>query len=168
MSVRDVDLHFEEAPFLGYDTFGGQSDIAKLFFALGCFNRGPCPACGGGVRLSTYSKTVTCSGRESLCVTVTLKCRNRACQKNVSPFKETIWEEVDDRQLLLFVICAFLGRWTVKSVADIVGCKEETVSKYLKIIKNALNHENAAEAKDMKLGGPGVTVQADESHVFTR
>ena len=54
-------------------------------------------------------KTKRTGDREVQCLTVTLRCRNKDCQKSHSPFKGTIWEQVNDRRLFLFVIGAFLG-----------------------------------------------------------
>ena len=107
-------------------------------------------------------------GTECRCVTSTLRCKNKACQKTISPFVGTIWTEVNDRQLFLFVVCQFLGRCTVHSMAETTGAKEETISKYIKIIKNALYLENEEEKRNLKLGGRGQVVQGDESHVFSR
>ena len=155
------------APMLGSDSYGGPENVTKLFFERGCFNHSPCPKCGNQVRLSSFSKTkVASDGTESRCVTSTLRCRNKACQKTISPFDGTIWTEVNDRQLFLFVVGQFLGRCTVHSMAESTGTKEETISKYIKIIKNALYLENEEEKRNLKLGGRGMVVQGDETHVF--
>ena len=51
-------------------------------------------------------------------------------------------------------------------MAESTGTKEETISKYIKIIKNALYLENEEEKQSLKLGGRGMVVQGDETHVF--
>ena len=48
------------------------------------------------------------------------------------------------------------------------GAKEETITKYFRIIKNALHEEVEASLDSFQIGGVGMTVQADESHVFKR
>ena len=48
------------------------------------------------------------------------------------------------------------------------GVKEETITKYFRIIKNALHEEVEMPLDSFQIGGVGMTVQADESHVFKR
>ena len=53
-------------------------------------------------------------------------------------------------------------------MSDATQSCEETISKYIKIIKNALHLETENEKRTMIFGGPDCTVQNDESHVFRR
>ena len=169
MSRQQPEQHHVDAPMLGNDSYGGQENVVKMFFERGCFNHSPCPKCGAQVRLTTFSKTkANPDGTQRRCVTATLRCKNKACQKTISPFSGTIWAEVNDRQLFLFVVGQFLGRCTVHSMAESTGAKEETISKYVKIIKNALYLENEAEKQHLKLGSRGSVVQGDETRVFSR
>ena len=46
------------------------------------------------------------------------------------------------------------------------GAKEETITKNFRIIKNALREQVKASIDSFKIGGVGMTVQSDESHVF--
>ena len=168
MTARDQEPWCSDAELIGNDSYGGRTNVDKMFFAMGCFNHSPCCHCGNPIRLNIFVAKKSRNGREVQCITTTLRCKSKKCQKTFSPFAGTIWTEVSDRQLFLFVIGAFLGRCTVRSVADLTSSKEETISKYMMIIKNALYLENEEERANMKLGGPGVTVQGDESCVFSR
>ena len=156
-------------PLIGNDSYGGQEHVSRFFFSKGCFNHSPCSFCGSNVRLTTYVKLKKDHERgECRCITTTLRCKNKTCQKTSSPFTGTIWTEINDRQLFLFVVCQFLGRCTVRSISDSTGSKDDTISKYMKIIKNALYLENEEEKRNIVLGGRGAVVQGDESHVFAR
>lgn len=168
MSVRDQAPWCSDAELIGNDSYGGRMNVDKMLFGMGCFNHSPCVHCSSPVRINIFVAKKSRSEREVQCITTTLRCKNKSCQKTHSPFAGTIWKEISDRQLFLFVIGAFLGRCTVRSVADLTSSKEETISKYTMIIKNALYLENEAEKADMKLGGAGVVVQGDESRVFSR
>ena len=100
--------------------------------------------------------------------TTTLRCSNRKCHKTFSPFTGTIWNEIGNRQLFIYVVESFIARGTVREVSNMTHTKEETISKYYRIIKNALHAEVEECRESLVLGGPGVTAQADESHVFKR
>ena len=90
------------------------------------------------------------------------------CRVHISLVEHTIWEEIGDRTLFVFVVGAFLNRWSTTTVAQMTGSREDTVSKYLKVIKNAIHLEVEAMKKDFVLGGECGRVRMDESHVFTR
>ena len=51
-------------------------------------------------------------------------------------------------------------------VANMTGAKEETITKYFRIIKNALHEEVEASLDPFKIGGVEMSLQADDSHVL--
>ena len=134
MTARST-RQYESAPLVLRDSYGGRLNVSKMFFALGCFNHGRCPFCNSELRLNVFYKTSERGGRESQSLTTTLRCTNRPCHKTVSPFVGNIWASVNDRPLFLFVVEGFLGRCTVKWMSEVTQSSEETISKYIKIIK---------------------------------
>ena len=78
------------------------------------------------------------------------------------------WNEIGNRQLFIYVVESFIELGTVREVANTTHSKEETISKYYLVIKNALFAEVEEGRDSFIIGGQGVTVQADESHVFKR
>ena len=88
--------------------------------------------------------------------------------QNTLPFAGTIWADIGNRQQFIYAVDSFLSRETVLGVKNMTGAKEETIMKYIRIIKNALREEVEASIDSFNIGGVGVTVQAGESHVFKR
>ena len=70
--------------------------------------------------------------------------------------------------LFVYAVGGFLERQSTVSVARSTGSREDTVSGYYRIIKNALHLEVEESLPTFALGGEGQRVQIDESHVFTR
>ena len=62
-----------------------------------------------------------------------------AAIKTLSPFAGTIWADIGNRQLFVYVVDSFISRGTVVGVANMTGAKEETITKYFRINKNALH-----------------------------
>ena len=79
-----------------------------------------------------------------------------------------IWADVADRTLFIFVVGGFINRWSITSIAAMTGSREDTISKYIRVIKNAIHTVIVEELPTFVLGGVGERVQIDESHVFTR
>ena len=88
--------------------------------------------------------------------------------QNTLPFTGTIWADIGYRQLFVYVVDSFISRGTVVGVSNMTGAKEETITKYFRIIKNALHEEVETSLDSFQIGGVGMTVHADESHVFKR
>ena len=161
--------HDEFLPLIGKDAYGGASQVSSVLFDLGCFNHKTCRFCASPLKLETHTKKrKTPDGLILESTTKTLRCTNRGCHKTLSPFSGTIWADIGNRQLFIFAVDSFISRGTVLGVANMTGAKEETITKYFRIIKNALNEEVEMSLDSFKIGGSGVTVQADESHVFKR
>ena len=156
-------------PILSKDSYGGAAHVSAVLFNSGCFNHNPCGLCGSQLRLETYTKMrKTPDGGISKSTTTTLRCSNRRCHKTFSLFAGTIWNEIGNRQLFIYVVESFIARGTVREVANMTQIKEETISKYYSVIKNTLFAEVEEGRDSFIIGGQGVTVQADESHVFKR
>ena len=156
-------------PMLSNDAYGGTAHVSFVLFKLGCFNHNPCGFCGAQLRLETYTKKrKTADGVISDSTTTTLRCSNRRCHKTFSPFAGTIWKDIGNRRLFVYVVESFIARGTVRQVSNVTGSNEETISKYYRVIKNALYAEVEDGRESFILDGPGVTVQAEESRVFKR
>ena len=90
------------------------------------------------------------------------------CDLSLSLTDDTIWSEIKDRTLFVFVVNAFLNRSTTDSIVNNTGCKRSTAEKYMTIIKNALHLDVEECLNTLVLGGDDVSVQVDESCVFSR
>ena len=86
---------------------------------------------------------------------MSFRCTRRKCQARIHFVDRTIWANIKDRILFLFVVNAFLNRSSTQSIVNDTGCKAKTAEKYLKIIKNSLFLENELEKSEMLLGGMG-------------
>ena len=166
MSMRpDRTPHFQ--PLLNETTFGGHALVDRTLYSLGCFNQATqCPNCHSSVKFE-ISTTKKINDEERVYVKSSLRCCKKNCRVHVSLFEKTIWKDVGERILFVFVVGAFINRWSTTTVAAMTGSREDTISKYLRLIKNAIHVEVEATKKDMVLGESG-RVQIDESHVFTR
>ena len=168
MCLREQpESHLE--PLFNTNTFGGQVVIMQSLFHLGCFSHvDKCPSCGSPVKFETVKTSKRVGDEERVYTTCRLRCCKKMCRIHISLVEHTIWEEIGDWTLFVFVVGAFLNRWSTTTVAQMTGSREDTVSKYLKVIKNAIHLEVEATKDDFVLGGEGRRVQMDESHVFTR
>ena len=123
-------------PMLSKDSYGGAPHVSSVLFNFGCFNHNPCGLCGSQFRLETYTKKrKTPDGGITESTTTTLRRSNR-CHKTFSPFAGTIWNETGNRQLFIYVVESFIARGTVREIANMTHSKEETISKYYRVIKN--------------------------------
>ena len=105
-------------------------------FFWGCFNHTTCKFCGSRLRPETYTKKrKSPDGLILESTTTTLRCSNRSCHKTLSPFAGTIWADIGNRQLFVYVVDSFISRGTVVGVANMTGAKEETITRYFRIIK---------------------------------
>ena len=59
-------------------------------------------------------------------------------------------------------------RQTTVAVAMLTGSREDTISKYFQVIKNAIHIDVEQSLESFCVGGDGGEVQIDESHVFSR
>ena len=78
----------------------------------------------------------------------------------------SIWTEIGERALFVFWVGAFIMRQTTVSVALLTGSREDTISKYFRVIKKAIHTEVEQSLETFRVGGEGERVQIDESHVF--
>ena len=123
-------------PLLGKDAYGGPANVSSTLFVLGCFNHTTCKFCGSHLRLETYTKKrKSPDGLILESTTTTLRCSNRSCHKTLSPFAGTIWADIGNRQLFVYVVDSFISRGTVVGVANMTGAKEETITKYFRNVK---------------------------------
>ena len=155
-------------PLFNEKTYGGQENIIRTMHRLGCFNKpNVCKLCGSSVRLeiSTSKK----AGRRDAGYTYgRIRCCKTRCRTTISLFENTIWTEIGDRALFVFCVGAFIMRQTTVAVAMLTGSREDTISKYFRVIKNAIHVDVEQSLVSFRLGGDGERVQIDESHVFSR
>ena len=153
---------------LNNTTFGGPRNIIVTLFRLNCFNHPQnCSKCGARVRLEISSAKKLVCGRETLYTSGRIRCCSKDCHVSFSLVENTIWSDIGDRTLFVFVVGGFITRMTTASIAAMSGSREDTISKYYRIIKNAIHIKIEEELQSFVLGGEGERVQIDESHVFT-
>ena len=118
--TRDADF----LPLISKDSYGGVAHVSSVMFQYGCFNHGPCGLCGSQLRLETHTKKrKTPDGGISESTTTTLRSSNGRCHKTFSPFAGTIWEDIGNRQLFVYVVESFIPRGTVREVAHMTHSK---------------------------------------------
>ena len=149
-------------------SYEGPETIVKALFHLGCFNHVPtCPGCGSPVRLEVFTTRKKVKGEVREYASATLRRCKTSCHSPISLVENTLWKKVRDRTLFIFTVDGFVNRWTTTSIAQSGQSLERTVSKYLRLIKNALHLEVEETKRRLFLEGR-TRVQIDESHVFTR
>ena len=171
MSLRHKALPQDDfGPLLPGPAFGGLPHVMKVLHNLGCFqHEEKCPKCDSPCSLQTTTRVKKLkNGDEKEYPEVSLRCSSRKCRAGLHFVDNTIWGVMKDRIVFVFIVNAFLNRSSTQAIVNETGCKPKTAEKYLKIIKNALFLENEIEKREMRIGGRGVTIQADESCVFKR
>ena len=170
MNRRGVLPSDDFGPLLPGPAFGGLARVTKVLFTLGCFQQEEtCPKCNHTCKLKTDTRMKKLKdGSEREYTEMSFRCTRRKCQTRIHFVDRTIWANIKDRILFIFVVNAFLNRSSTQSIVNNTGCKAKTAEKYLKIIKKSLFLENEFEKREMLLGGDGETVQIDESCVFSR
>ena len=146
MTMRD-----EPTPTFGAllnsTTFGGQGNIIKTLFRLNCFNHPQdCSKCGACVKLEISSSKKLVGGRETLYTSGRIRCCSKDCHASLSLVENTIWSDIGDRTLFVFVVGGFINRSTTASIAAMTGSREDTVSKYYRITKKCDPRRNRRDA----------------------
>lgn len=93
------------------------------------------------------------------------RCSNKACSKQISILKDTIFEGCKDLKKLMYIIASFCACKKIVDVARDAGVMEETVSKWYKKCREICQMK--IKDSNIKLGGENVEVEIDESHLFT-
>ena len=70
----------------------------------------------------------------------------------------------------MFVILCFVLRVPVKAISGLTGSKEETITKYLKVIKDSIcvSFEEQLRNENVMFGGEGKVVEIDEAFLSRR
>ena len=143
---------------LSYDVFGGPKEVFNCLCMLGILNI-ECPKCH--VDCHDYFledrnlPRLECScGYEASCLTGSVfeKCKIR----NVPAF--------------LFVLKCFVLRVPRKAIVGLTGSKDDTIGKYLNVIRDALcqSFDQTSRDPSFMFGGEGKVVEVDEAFICHR
>ena len=171
MSLRKKQPEENEfGPLLTCQAFGGQTHLTRVLISMGCFRKYDyCPKCGSAcsLRIKTSKKALK-TGEVKEYNETSWRCSSWKCDITLSLTDDTIWSTIKDRTLFVFVVNAFINRSTTDSIVNNTGCKRSTAEKYMMFIKNALHLDVEESLNGLLLGGDEVSVQVDESCVFSR
>ena len=171
MSLRKKALDPNDfGPLLPGPAFGRPAHVTRVLASLGCFTKfDTCPECGSLCTLRTKTnKKKLKSGEVKEYFETCWRCTSRKCDLRLTLTDGTVWSKIKDRTLFVFVVNAFLNRSTTDSIVNDTGCKRSTAEKYMTIIKNALHLDVEEGINTLMLGNEDVSVQVDESCVFSR
>ena len=143
---------------VSYDSFGGKDAVVAFLFDHGLL-RTTCPDCHRDGKL----EDVVGMEFPRLCC----KCGYRRSSKNATVLDD---HGIGDIPLFIFVVKCFLLRISTKAIVELSGAHEETVHKYLKVVRSVLcsHFESEARNPDFMFGGPGKIVEVDEAFISKR
>ena len=143
---------------VSYDSFGGKDAVVAFLFDHGLL-RTTCPECHRDGKL----EDVVGMEFPRLCC----KCGYRRSSKNATVLDD---HGIGDIPLFIFVVKCFLLRISTKAIVELSGAHEETVHKYLKVVRSVLcsHFESEARNPDFMFGGPGKIVEVDEAFISKR
>ena len=91
------------------------------------------------------------------------------CKKRFSATTGTVFDihKISNIPLFVFVAQCFVLRMTSKQICELTGSKDETVAKYLDLIKTSAckMFQRQIDGGFMMLGGPGKSVEIDECKI---
>lgn len=93
------------------------------------------------------------------------RCTKKNCRKTISIFFGTVFEKLCIKKLIYVVGCWIQNKKISEVVRD-GGVDEKTVFKFYNLIRNSI--DSAYNNNIQMLGGPGLIVEMDETHLFTR
>lgn len=91
------------------------------------------------------------------------RCSNRRCDKRFSIFKGTFLEGLAIKQFLT-VLAGFVIKKKISEIIKESGINENTVLKYFRLIRQKCALKLSVTS--ILLGGPGIEIEIDETHVF--
>ena len=116
-------------------SFGGETFIVNQMYQCGNFYRGEvCSSCSSPATLESVSYKKPGTRDRETNTQFRWRCKSTRCRKTITLFKDTIWTDVRDKQLFMFVIDGFLHHWTNESLIQETGADERTVVKYILVL----------------------------------
>ncbi|KCZ81196.1 hypothetical protein H312_01406 [Anncaliia algerae PRA339] len=146
--------------FADFKTFCESKDYLYDLFKRNelCLAEGSlCDAC----RASTYKK----QRRKIAQVGFVLKCSGKTCRSEKSIIKNSFFNN-NKLSKLTFLAGAFIKNKPISMVIEDTGFNEKTVYKYFNYFRSKCA-ENL-DFSNFQLGGQGIEVEIDETHLFTR
>ena len=143
---------------LTYDTFGGPENVFHFLCHVGVVSTS-CPECHIPAAIE-YLKDRPMPR---------IRC---SCGYRRSCLSGTIFHlhKIEDIHLFMFVMRSYVLRVSVKAIAGLTGAKEDTVTKYLNVIKGSIcaSFEHEVRNPDFMFGGEGKVVEIDEAFISRR
>ena len=143
---------------LNYDSFGGRENVFIFLSQVGISSTS-CPDCHAPCAIE-YLKDRQMPRHRCSC-----GCR-RSCLTG------TVFDlhKIDDIPLFIFVMRCYVLRVPVKAISGLTGSKEETITKYLTLIKDSIRvcFEDQIRNENIMFGGEGKVVEIDEAFLSRR
>ena len=139
-----------------WDSFCPKLDFVARLFSLGLLRK-TCPTC-------KHECDVECGNDRNV---PRIWCC--MCKKRFSATTGTVFDihKISNIPLFVFVAQCFVLRMTSKQICELTGSKDETVAKYLDVIKTSAckMFQRQIDGGFMMLGGPGKSVEIDECKI---
>ena len=141
-----------------YKTFGGRRNVFKFLCELGILSK-ECPKC--------HEKAKAYFLKDRSMPRLQCRCKYKGSVLNGSLFDKHAIENVP---LFLFVLKCYVLRVQTKAIAGLSGSKEDTITKYLNVIRDAICKKVDETVSDPRFmfGGPNKVVEVDEAFVCHR
>ena len=141
-------------------SFGSNEQVWDKLVELGFFEKHPCCVhCGRALKVDDYKKKLHLS----------VRCSNAKCKKYTNLVGDSQLSGVNNIRLFLYAAISWATGGLVKTMLAATGMSHHTWATYRQKFQNVVNLalDKMNERGELKLGGPGKVVEADECKLFS-